>query len=74
MLLATLSLIGYVIQQILETKYEMILSKRSNSCLFSAADLYLSSAKSKKNSSFIMMAKAARLRGLRFAVSPLKCH
>ena len=48
MLLATLSLIGYVIQQILETEYEMILSKRSNSCLFSAADLYLSSAKSKK--------------------------
>ena len=48
MLLATLSLIGYVIQQILETKYEMILSKRSNFWLFSAADPHLSSAKSKK--------------------------
>ena len=74
MLLATLSLIGYVIQQILETKYEMVLSKKSNSSLFSAADPHLSSAKNKENSYFIMMANAARLRALRFAVSPLKCH
>ena len=74
MLLATLSLVGYVIEQILETKYEMVLSKRSNSCLFFCSRPVPQLCKKQKNSYFIMMAKDARLRGLRFAVSPLKCH